>query len=167
MNRPWRVGSDRARLEQGRKTGEGRAKERSPGETHYERVQAGALAMTSQQLHPNAEPASVPGEIAEIFGRTAHPDTVFGQPIVQDGIAVLPVARARWGLGGGRRMSGGKPAEGGGGRLRIDPIGVVVLRGHRAKFQPIRSGRPRAAIGLALATGFLLARVLHARGRGT
>jgi uncharacterized spore protein YtfJ len=115
---------------------------------------------TPDKTRPEA--STLPGELAEIFSRSAHAEAVFGQPVVQKGCSVVPVARAKWGLGGGRRLSGSRPGEGGG-RLRVDPIGVVILRGRKARFQPIRPRRQRIEIGLALGVGLLLGLLFQSR----
>lgn len=44
--------------------------------------------------------------IAERIGAHATVRSVFGEPIERDGITIVPVARVRWGFGGG---SGGGP----------------------------------------------------------
>ena len=39
--------------------------------------------------------------IAERVGVTVKTSTVFGEPVERDGLTVIPVAKARWGFGGG------------------------------------------------------------------
>lgn len=97
-------------------------------------------------------------QLGETFGRSARVETIFGQPVVQDGCAVVPVARARWGFGGGRRVLGGSSGQGGGGGLRVDPVGIVVLRGGDAQFRPIRRISPLVVLGIGIAVGLLISR---------
>jgi uncharacterized spore protein YtfJ len=107
---------------------------------------------------------SIPGELGETFLRAARADTVFGAPVTEGGITVVPVARARWGVGGGsgrRSSQNGEPREsaGGGGGMRVDPVGFVVLRGEDAEFRPIRA-EPKWGLLLGLAAlGFVLGRM--------
>jgi uncharacterized spore protein YtfJ len=105
--------------------------------------------------------ATLAGELGEIMGRAARVDTVFGDPVTQDGLTVVPVARARWGFGGGRRLGGDGEARGGmggGGGMRVDPVGIVVIRGDDAEFRPIKV-EPRWGLLLGLAAiGFVIGR---------
>jgi uncharacterized spore protein YtfJ len=107
-----------------------------------------------------AHATTIPGELGEIFARVARVDTVFGDPVTQGGITVVPVAKARWGVGGGSgRKTEGEPREGGGGGLRVDPVGIVVIRGDDAEFRPIRA-EPKWGVLLGLAAlGFVIGRL--------
>jgi uncharacterized spore protein YtfJ len=109
---------------------------------------------------PRGNGAAVPIELGEVLGRAAHADAVFGKPLEHDGCQVIPVARARLGFGGGRRLAGGRPGESGGGALKIDPAGFILVRGGDAQFRPIRTG---LALPLALAAGFVVGRMVGRR----
>jgi uncharacterized spore protein YtfJ len=116
----------------------------------------------AQTATESGRAATIPGELGEIFLRAARVDTVFGEPVSEGGITVVPVARARWGVGGGagrRGSADGEPREGmGGGGIRVDPVGFVVIRGADAEFRPIRA-EPKWGLLLGLAAlGFLLGR---------
>jgi uncharacterized spore protein YtfJ len=110
------------------------------------------------------DPSRIAGELGEIFGRAARVNTAFGDPVTQGGLTVVPVARARWGLGGGRglRPNGNgqdRAGMGGGGGMRVDPVGIVVMRGEDAEFRPIPPEiRWRLLVGAA-ALGFLIGRL--------
>ena len=52
------------------------------------------------------------GTMAVKLGAVARAATVFGEPVERGGITVIPVAKARWGFGGG---AGQREDEGGGG----------------------------------------------------
>ena len=68
------------------------------------------------------------GTKAEKLGAVARAATVFGEPVERDGITVIPVAKARWGFGGGagqRKEEGGRGKQedgaGGGGGVQVSP----------------------------------------------
>lgn len=46
-------------------------------------------------------PSKFVGSMAEKLGATARAATIFGDPVERDGVTDIPVARARWGFGGG------------------------------------------------------------------
>ncbi|MFF4777212.1 spore germination protein GerW family protein [Microtetraspora fusca] len=65
---------------------------------------------------------------------------VFGEPIVQDGITVIPVARVAGGGGGGSgKQEGDNPAEGlgAGFGLGASPAGVFVIKDGTVRWQPV------------------------------
>jgi uncharacterized spore protein YtfJ len=110
------------------------------------------------------DPAAIAGEIGEIFGRAARVETVFGQPVTQDGLTVVPVARARWGFGGGRGFRPGEQGErregmGGGGGMKVDPVGIVVIRGDDAEFRPIKAEPRWGLLAGLVALGFVIGRL--------
>jgi hypothetical protein len=91
-------------------------------------------------------------ELAEAIGRQANATAVFGSPIVDGERTVIPVASARFGLGGGD----GLIAKGVGCGMTAKPLGFIVIDRHGVRFQ--RTPQPTLAplaigvvIGLALA----------------
>jgi uncharacterized spore protein YtfJ len=72
---------------------------------------------------------------------SASADRVFGRPIVQDGLTVLPVAKVSGGGGGG---SGNAPGQdgpeaggsGGGMGVSAKPLGVFVVKDGRVAWRP-------------------------------
>ncbi len=123
--------------------------------------------------------------MAERVGGKASVRAVFGDPIERDGITVIPVARVRWGFGGGAGNGpvpvgpgrpGGSPfsesatsdaegartpmgsGSGGGGGATADPVGYLEIGPDGATFQPILSPRPTP--GFMLAAGATAALVL-------
>jgi Sporulation protein YtfJ (Spore_YtfJ) len=91
-------------------------------------------------------------ELAEAIGKRANATAVFGSPIVDGERTVIPVASARFGLGGGD----GLIAKGVGGGMTAKPLGFIVIDRHGVRFQ--RTPQPTLAplaigvvIGLALA----------------
>jgi uncharacterized spore protein YtfJ len=65
---------------------------------------------------------------------------VFGQPITQDGVTVIPVARVVRGIGGGSGTAAETSAdgEGGGGGLAVAarPVGVFVIKQGDVSWRP-------------------------------
>ena len=63
--------------------------------------------------------------LAERFGAAARASTIFGEPIERDGVTVIPVAKARWGFGGGAGLSKEERGVGGGGGVQVTPLGYI------------------------------------------
>lgn len=61
---------------------------------------------------------------------------VFGEPIVQDGALVIPVAKLRGGGGGGAGTKDDDSGSGGGLGFTASPVGVYVLRDGVLRWQP-------------------------------
>lgn len=91
--------------------------------------------------------------LAERLSGRATVRTVFGEPVVAEGVTVVPVARVTFGLGGGggRERAAAKTGEGlgAGGGTHARPAGFIEIREGRAAFTPIRSPRPETLYGLA------------------
>jgi uncharacterized spore protein YtfJ len=79
--------------------------------------------------------------------------TVFGEPVVQGDITVVPVAKVstRFGFGGGSGNNPSKPESddtaggsgsgmGGGGDVRAKPLGYIEITSHDSRFIPIEDG---------------------------
>lgn len=106
--------------------------------------------------------------LAEMIGARAGVQAVFGDPVKQDGLTVIPVARVRWGFGGGGGRSDGPasgPASGsgGGGGVAADPIGYLEISPDGAAFRPIREPYPSPLF--LIASGLTAAIVLRALAR--
>lgn len=123
--------------------------------------------------------------MAERVGAKASVRAVFGDPIERDGITIIPVARVRWGFGGGAgrgpiavgpgSASDGAPTEatfdeglsgvgtGGGGGVSADPVGYLEIGPDGATFKPIVSPMPSPAF--LLAAGATAALVLRGLAR--
>lgn len=103
--------------------------------------------------------------LAELVGARAGVHVVFGEPIRHDNLTVIPVARVRWGFGGGGGTADGPPSgpasgSGGGGGVAADPIGYLELGPDGAIFRPIRDPYPSALF--LVASGLTVAIVLRA-----
>jgi uncharacterized spore protein YtfJ len=123
--------------------------------------------------------------MAERVGAKASVKAVFGDPIERNGITIVPVARVRWGFGGGAgrgpvavgpgAANGASTGDttidegisgagtGGGGGVAADPIGYLEIGPDGATFKPITSQMPSA--GFMLAAGAAGALVVRAIGR--
>ena len=128
--------------------------------------------------------------IAARVGGQASVRAVFGDAIERDGITVIPVAKVRWGFGGGAgtgpvAVGPGRPAaspfsesagasdtaggastssgSGGGGGVTADPIGWLEIGPGGATFRAISSPMPSPAFLLAAgATAALILRSIAA-----
>jgi uncharacterized spore protein YtfJ len=111
--------------------------------------------------------------LAERIGAKVNVSTVFGTPIEREGITVIPVAKVRWGFGGGAggpvavgpglddgadgiRQSAG---QGGGGGATADPVGWLEIGPDGTEFKPIAPAMPSP--GFLLAAGATAALVLR------
>ena len=123
--------------------------------------------------------------MAERVGGKASVRAVFGDPIERDGFTIIPVAKVRWGFGGGAgrgpiavgpgRAPGSPFGEGsidadadptasgmgtgGGGGVAADPVGYLEIGPDGATF--IAIGSPRPSPGFLLAAGATAALVLR------
>jgi uncharacterized spore protein YtfJ len=116
--------------------------------------------------------------IAELLERSLSIRHVYGEPVQHGDTTVIPVATVAYGFGAGggrgpRRGRSGAPAkgesgeehrpdargEGGGGGVRMSPVGALEIgpQGTRfVRFQPLAPWFGAAALGLV--AGWLLAR---------
>ena len=120
------------------------------------------------------------GRLAERVGAHANVKAVFGEPIEREGLVVVPVAKVRWGFGGGAGRgplpgsagipgeasvqaagepelegvgAGGGSGQGGGGGVTADPIGWLEITDDGAEFRPIVAAMPSPAFMLATTFG--------------
>ena len=77
--------------------------------------------------------------LAERIGGRLGAATVFGAPVERDGVTVVPVAVARFGIGagGGSDPSKGQEGEGGGGGGVVAPTGYIELKDGRSRYVPV------------------------------
>jgi uncharacterized spore protein YtfJ len=123
--------------------------------------------------------------MAERVGGKASVRAVFGDPIERNGLTIIPVAKVRWGFGGGAGrgpiamgpgtaegmtevealgddgMSGS--GTGGGGGVTADPVGYLEIGPEGATFRPIVPAMPSP--GFLLAAGATAALVLRGLAR--
>ena len=79
------------------------------------------------------------GTIAEKLGAVARAGTVFSEPVERQGITVIPVAKVRWGFGGGIGHGKEEDGAGGGGGVQVTPVGFIEIKDGQAEFRPIRT----------------------------
>lgn len=101
--------------------------------------------------------------LAKTLGATARASTVFGEPVVKDGITVIPVASARWAFGGGGGEREKERGSGGGGGVILRPVGFIEISPAGAEFRRI-SAIPVAPVAvLSASLGLLFFRWLLKR----
>jgi hypothetical protein len=106
--------------------------------------------------------------LAELVGGQAGAQTVFGEPVRHESLTVIPVARIRWGFGGGGGRSDVGPAgpasgSGGGGGVAANAIGYVEIGPQGSTFRSIREPYPSPLF--VLASGITTALVIRAIAR--
>ena len=89
--------------------------------------------------------ARVVEQIARHVGAQSHASSVFGEPVTQDGVTVIPVARVVGAFGAGGGTGGGKSESnerrgagggiGGGGGFVVTPVGLIEIRPEGARFR--------------------------------
>jgi len=103
-------------------------------------------------------------DLADRVGVTASAKEVFGEPVQRNGITVIPIARARWGFGGGAGNRSGEEGAGGGGGATVRPVGYIELREDGSRFRRIVTTADLALLALvAGAVGYLFAHALGGR----
>jgi uncharacterized spore protein YtfJ len=108
---------------------------------------------------PGESPAKFIEGMAEKLGAVARAATIFGEPVERDGITVIPVAKARWGFGGGAGRRKDEDGAGCGGGAQVSPVGFIELKNGEAEFRPIRTVSLHWIIAGGLATLFLVRRI--------
>lgn len=91
--------------------------------------------------------------IAEQVGSRSGAHVVFAPPIERDGVTVVPVARVRYGFGGGRGGRGEETGQGGGGGSSATPVGFIELRDGTAEFRAFPDPVAESARTMALLGG--------------
>jgi uncharacterized spore protein YtfJ len=96
---------------------------------------------------PEMPPAEVPqhrtdemlAALAERVGARFTATNVFGEPVHQNGVTVIPVATTRFGFGGGGGSDPDKEqvGEGAGAGGTTVPAGYIELKGEHTRFVPI------------------------------
>ncbi len=95
--------------------------------------------------------------IQQAISSSANVKTVFGDAISAEGKTIIPVARVRYGFGGGLGTGPTRSADeqrigqggGGGGGVTVQPVGVVEVSATGTHFVPIRSQKRLVAVAFA------------------
>ena len=112
------------------------------------------------------------GSAVEHLHAAAGAKAVYGDPLIIDGRAIIPVARVAYafrGAGTSKSLEGepSKEREGAGG-IRAKPVGVVEVDQHGAKFVPVARTRTLAvAAVIGMAVGLVGGVMLRGRGART
>jgi uncharacterized spore protein YtfJ len=98
--------------------------------------------------------------LAEIIGAKTGAALVYGEPVSQSGITVIPVAKVRYGFGGGfGHKQRGQDEGGGGGGVVLSPLGYIEIKNGSSTFKPIRD--PATVTRMILVGSFLAFRLLR------
>ncbi len=105
---------------------------------------------------------SVVERLAERLG-SADARTIYGASVERDGTTIIPVARIRYGFGGGSgaKASGGLRGDGAGGGANIAPVGYIEIRSGAARFRRIRATEPALMVLAFGAAAWLLSRSIE------
>src|SRR6516225_193311 len=87
--------------------------------------------MDTEAEAPPKEVQSQLAELAETIGKKANASAVFGSPVVDGKRTVIPVAQARFALGGGDSPI----AKGSGGAMTARPLGFIIIDEMGVRFQ--------------------------------
>lgn len=105
--------------------------------------------------------------LADKLGARASVTTVYGEPITNAGVTVIPVARVGFGFGGGsgREIGSDKTGEGGGGGGGVEsrPLGFIEIRDGTATYKPIRRHWTDVIVPLAALTVILAPKIIRTR----
>ncbi|MDA8322186.1 MAG: spore germination protein GerW family protein [Actinomycetota bacterium] len=148
-----------------------------PGTAPRARTSAETGAETATGPEASGAPgaaASLLGHLADQLGGKASVRAAYGDPVVGEGVTVIPVARVGFGFGGGlgrgparprrQRRNGPEPAApgtgeggGGGGGAEARPLGFIEIRDGSARYRPIRDPWSDVILPLALLVAGILA----------
>lgn len=116
--------------------------------------------------------------MADQLGGKASVRAAYGEPVVGDGVTVIPVARVGFGFGGGtgsgpartRARDNGQPGVseggGGGGGAEARPLGFIEIKDKAARYRPIRDPWTDVVVPLAvLAVAIIAPKVVRAAAR--
>jgi uncharacterized spore protein YtfJ len=126
---------------------------------------------TAEAAHGTAEAAATLLErLADRLGGKASVTAVYGEPVVCEGVTVIPVAKVGFGFGGGagRATETSKTGEGGGGGggAEARPLGFIEIKNGTATFKPIRDPWVDVVVPLAaLAAGTVASKLARAIAR--
>ncbi|HEY2759427.1 MAG TPA: spore germination protein GerW family protein [Pirellulales bacterium] len=90
--------------------------------------------------------------LAKRMGVAGSAKSVYGDPVEHNGVTVIPVAKVRWGFGGGAGRKPGKRGTGGGGGMHSVPVGYIELKDGESNFKPIHD--PMNFVPLVAVGGF-------------
>jgi uncharacterized spore protein YtfJ len=105
---------------------------------------------SSQDSNKQSQPSFVE-ELAERLGVSAKAASVYGEAVERGGVTIIPVAKVKYGFGGGSGLKKtGEEGSGGGGGVSITPTGYIEIKEGNTRFRKIRD--PQTLIS-AMAVG--------------
>ena len=117
---------------------------------------------------PRSRADDLVAKLVERIGGRMAASTVYGTPVERDGVTVIPVARARFGVGagGGTDPNKGQEGEGGGAGGMFTPAGYIELKGGRSRFVPlVHPARMLALICCTVLAGLAIVRAVGVEPR--
>ena len=92
--------------------------------------------------------------LAEIMSRGASSAAVYGAPVERDGVTVIPVAKIRYGFGGGSgHRRPGEEGSGGGGGVYARPVGYIEVKNGSSQYRRIRD--PASMVPIITVSGLV------------
>lgn len=100
--------------------------------------------------------------IADRLKASGDVKVVFGEPQVIEGKTIVPVASVAYGFGAGSQPG---QSTGGGGGLRVKPLGVLEITAGQTRFVPIVDATRLAMMGImaSVCIVFMVTRALRKR----
>ena len=77
-------------------------------------------------------------QLAHELGIAANAKHIYGEPVEQGGLTVIPVAKLGYGFGGGGGKKEKEEGVGGGGGLGMMPVGYIEIKNGESRFRPTR-----------------------------
>ncbi len=90
--------------------------------------------------------------VAEKMGMHASAKAVYAEPVERDGVTIIPVAKVRWGFGGGSGRKSGERGKGGGGGMQATPLGYIEMKDGETEFKSIHD--PISLVPIIAVGGF-------------
>jgi uncharacterized spore protein YtfJ len=75
--------------------------------------------------------------LADKVGAAANITKIYGEPIDRDGTTIIPVAKVRYGFGGGGGVQKDQRGSGGGGGVLVTPYGYIEIKNGSSEFRRI------------------------------
>ena len=104
--------------------------------------------------------------ISERLEGAANVRTVYGEPIVAEGKTIIPVAKVRYGFGGGFGEDKGSEdagqGGGGGGGVEVTAVGILEITAEGTRYVSFedRNRLIKAGLAIGLIAMFILGRIL-------
>ncbi len=129
----------------------------APRQITPDKVESKGVMMSEMASVAHRRGDDLIAKLAEQLGAQLTTTTVYGPAVERDGVTVVPVATARFGMGAGSGVDPSKHQEGEGGGLggSVTPTGYIELKDGRSRFVPIVHPARMVALFAALAVAAL------------